>query len=792
MPGAARVAAALCAPALAFFAPALVFGRALYLRDVGLYFEPHKALIARALRAGRLPEWNPLEYCGMPLLVDPNFNAFHPLSALALFPRPWGFAAFVCANALLSAAGAYALGRTLGLSRGAGTLAALAWAWSGPHVSLLESGPSVAAAALPWVCAAGAALGRALEERRPAARAGAGLAGATALACVSGTPELGACALALAAALAVARAGSGRRARALVAWAGACALGMAVAAVQVLPTALYLRAAARGEGFSFAEATADSLHPLRLPGLVLPFFAGAIDAPGAGWWIFARAENPWVLELYSGVLVCALALVGLGGAGPPAAIGSGGGAGGGGGTRGPRALAVAALALVVVALGGRTPLYRALWAVLPPLRLVRYPEKLVVPWALAVAILSGAGWDGALARLRGWRPGALGAGAAVAAVAALGAALAAGWPPAAIGRWLGPARASSLAATALPSLALELGLLALALCAAALVSSGTLAPRRTAPVLAALVALELGVPAARLDFTVPADALLAQAPAAALAREAAGDGRVDAEDLGLSTEALDALGAPDWPRPRRRFWAARQALLGAGPALEGLRMARGYSGFTPGALRAFFQAPDGREALWTLGVRVGVERGDERPSVFARLGFEPFARSDAARVRIWRAPEAGPRLRLVEAALPLANIGPVRCGDRRLVSLSAADRALLPPGLAAAGCESLPVAAEGEVALAGEEPERIAARVRTRRPALVLLADAWDAGWRAAVDGAPVASLAADGALRAVAVPAGEHTVEWTYRTPGLEAGAAISVVGLVIVALLGRRRGGA
>ncbi|MEL4319018.1 YfhO family protein [Leifsonia sp. YIM 134122] len=69
-------------------------------------------------------------------------------------------------------------------------------------------------------------------------------------------------------------------------------------------------------------------------------------------------------------------------------------------------------------------------------------------------------------------------------------------------------------------------------------------------------------------------------------------------------------------------------------------------------------------------------------------------------------------------------------------------------------------------------------------------------GWTASVDGVRVDIVAADHAAGAVHVPAGSHTVELTYRTPGFSEGIAVSVVGAVgsllavgILALVRRRR---
>jgi uncharacterized membrane protein YfhO len=63
------------------------------------------------------------------------------------------------------------------------------------------------------------------------------------------------------------------------------------------------------------------------------------------------------------------------------------------------------------------------------------------------------------------------------------------------------------------------------------------------------------------------------------------------------------------------------------------------------------------------------------------------------------------------------------------------------------------------------------------------------------VDGAPTPILRADYLLRAVAVPAGRHRVEFRYASPALRNGLRLSIVSLIAilamfaVALLLRRR---
>ncbi len=63
---------------------------------------------------------------------------------------------------------------------------------------------------------------------------------------------------------------------------------------------------------------------------------------------------------------------------------------------------------------------------------------------------------------------------------------------------------------------------------------------------------------------------------------------------------------------------------------------------------------------------------------------------------------------------------------------------------------------------------------------LLLLSIPYDEGWKARLDGQPVKTLPALGALTAIEVPPGSHRLELSYTPSGLWAGAAISAASLL------------
>src|SRR5262249_35761775 len=83
---------------------------------------------------------------------------------------------------------------------------------------------------------------------------------------------------------------------------------------------------------------------------------------------------------------------------------------------------------------------------------------------------------------------------------------------------------------------------------------------------------------------------------------------------------------------------------------------------------------------------------------------------------------------------------------------------------------------------ADDQPRRAATRGPGGAAGILVLTDLWYPGWSAELDGHPVEILRADGCVRAVAVPAGEHHVIFRYRPRSFIAGAAVSIVSLAAI----------
>jgi hypothetical protein len=363
---------------LAFFGPLLSPARVLSNRDIQLFHLPLRACFARLVRLG-WPVWNPWLNGGQPLLSNPNYAAFYPPSwaAAALAPA-YALSLLVVFHAAVALAGAWFLARRLGAGRGAAALAAIAYTGSGAFLSLLSAFTLFCSMAwFPWVLAWGDAALR-LPGRSAWPRAGLAAGLALALQLLNGEPATmlvsGLALLAFAAAAAWRRPGAAPRVLLPL------ALGCLLAAAQLAPTLARLADSPRGAGLDAAAAGAWSAPPERAIELVLPHFFGdpARDREGLyfGWHVHDR-DYPYVVSIYPGLLITVLALCALALWPIP--------------RRG--AWLLAAAAGVFLALGRHNPLFEPVRGALPVLAALRFPEKFVVLTVAALSFAGALGWQ---------------------------------------------------------------------------------------------------------------------------------------------------------------------------------------------------------------------------------------------------------------------------------------------------------------------------------------------------------------------------------------------------------------
>ena len=104
---------------------------------------------------------------------------------------------------------------------------------------------------------------------------------------------------------------------------------------------------------------------------------------------------------------------------------------------------------------------------------------------------------------------------------------------------------------------------------------------------------------------------------------------------------------------------------------------------------------------------------------------------------------------------------------------------------------------DGTAEIVSYEPEKIVIKAGSKTPKLLILADSYyPSGWKATVDGEETEILRADGILRAVAIPAGDHEVVFSFKPKMFYAGlwisliTAIGMIGWFVFWVIGRIRG--
>lgn len=106
-----------------------------------------------------------------------------------------------------------------------------------------------------------------------------------------------------------------------------------------------------------------------------------------------------------------------------------------------------------------------------------------------------------------------------------------------------------------------------------------------------------------------------------------------------------------------------------------------------------------------------------------------------------------------------------------------------------------PAAADRTVRVGHEDEKRLVLHVSDGPAGWLVVADTWMPGWTATIGDAEVPIARVNAYQRAVPLPAGEATVSFRYRTPGLLAGIAVSctaaliALALCVAALRARRR---
>ncbi len=328
-----------------------------------------------ALRAGRLPLWNPHVALGRPFLADAETGFFYPphLLYLALAPK-WGAAVMLLLHAGLLCVGMALLARALGIGRNVAAAVALTFVACGAVSAPLASGQVLwfqGIAYLPLVLR----LAMRLQDQ-PSLRRLTGLALLLALQLLGTHPQLFWMQAVGVVLFLGARGWPQLRgwpqslqlwATPLLAWLAAQAWAVLLAAAQYLP---FLELATQGN---------RQARSLELAG------AWPLSSQGLASLLFPVPVDNWSDHLFSGSAVVALGVGGM-------LVRR---------DRNARALTALALFATVLALGTATPLFAAAFHLLPGLSFFRVHGRFGLWTVVALLLLAGLLLDQAQAARRG-------------------------------------------------------------------------------------------------------------------------------------------------------------------------------------------------------------------------------------------------------------------------------------------------------------------------------------------------------------------------------------------------------
>ena len=735
-----------------------------YFRDISLAFLPLRQFQASELAAGRLPFWNPYVHEGEFMLPS-----FYPLDLLHVLDSSPEFVSWLLTLHLpLAALGAYALGRSRGMSQLGAFVCGTVYSIGGFALSTLNLYSFLQALALaPFVL---------LTFERAATRGGRWIAGAALALAISLTTvalEIVAQAVALGVLLAVWRdARAGEATSDLPAMGGrlgaALVLGVCLAGIPVAVTLGVLPETQRGAGLSPDEAATLALPPLALFQFLVPNLFGALARPIETWWggtVFTDGA-PYFLSIYLGALVFALAV--CGGARAP---------------RRERLVLIAAAALGAwYALGPAGGLWNLLHD-LPLANAFRTPSKALFVVHLSVALLAGRGAH-RLAEGSGW--------GVFSAVSAIGVLIAGGIAAAG---WLATDHIASLLqldagareelAAILPGDAARcavIGLLGAGLALAVLRSH--LRPRFAATVLAIVVAVDLARAGVGLNKQ-SSPLIFHQLPEIAAQRldDLAG-GRVFAVPVSFSRNFLAWLNTRQTDSDLFMTYAMRQQLEPYNNVMNRVETAgsQDRTRLSPLLTSIGWTGYDLRDVTQFLPLlrHAAVSRvlsfdRIEHPELRLRATV-PVAMTGLA-VHVYELQRPWPRV-LVACRAHWAS---TRLGAARAPHAATWDpyRDVAfedPNAVRAEACST------GRVRAVSLLPAEERYESESDGPGWLVVRSTHARGWRATVDGQPAALLRADGRHRAVTIPPGRHTVTLRYEPPWLWPGVALTLLSVAIL----------
>jgi hypothetical protein len=266
--------------------------------------------------------------------------------------------------------------------------------------------------------------------------------------------------------------------------------------------------------------------------------------------------------------------------------------------------------------------------------------------------------------------------------------------------------------------------------------------------------------------------------------------RADLERPGPAAETLARVVGHDrvWPLGQlggQNLWMA-----------DGIRSLGGYhaaklASYEPIRQRLFSEPLGARIASWLGGSVVAFTSPFGQPEIdaFASFGCEldPAPLFDGG-PWFYRNRSALPRARLVSAWQPVDSLPQGDALEPFLDGIRNGDIDVRGTVYLAAPPDPEPVGAAGELPVpvfTTDGVNEVVLETDSPVPALLLLADMMAPGWDVEVDGRDADLLEADLVLRAVALPAGKHTVRFHYSDPAVRAGLGLTLAGALVILIL-------
>ena len=727
---------------------------------------PFRDFAAQALRAGQgFPLWNPYQFGGMPYVAAMHGDIFYPTFLLRMLlptdvAMTWSFALHFFLAGLFT----FIFLRAVGFSFFPSLIGGLAYMLSGEIASYVapgHDGKLYVSALLPiflWALHRGVSDGRRWAWGVEALIVG--------LAVLSPHPQLlqylllGGGGYAIFLAFSAGDANSTREPlprsvalRRLAFAFGAVALGMTIGAIQYVPVAQYVDWSPRAGGAGWEHAISFSFPPEELINSYLPQFSGILERYWGRNGIHLHSE-------YLGAAVLVLA---------GAAFGRSGGI--------RRSFLWFWILTLVVsllwALGGFTPFYHLVYALVPGTKFFRAPSTMYYVTCFAVAVLAAAGAQRALARqvsmryLGGW----IVVGGLVAVLALTG-----GFTNLALGL-AAPQMAEFVTANQSAVAVGALRSLLFVLLVAAVVASerrGRLTPVAAGWALALVVGADLWTIAREYwRFSPPAAELYASDPAIDYVKSQPEPGRVLALYAG-----------------RDRFVNARPYFgMTGGLMVHDVRNVLGYHGNELGRYDVLLGLDQGfnqlaNPNLWQLlNIRYFMTNLPEAPFEGAQRVIGPVANVTGDSVYLFRMPGENPaawvtttRIRAPDNAVlatlrePAFDITSAALFDSSAVVESAQLTAPPPPTV-------LPLT------FSRYQPGRIDLTLSRPAPAgaALVVSENYYPGWQAIVDGTVVPTARADFSLIGIALPEGAREVSLRFTSEPYRTGQVITLVALAL-----------